>query len=171
MADDRLVILNIILWCIYTTYPTRSIFKRSTAGLNSSFSFFYIGCLTKAKEPSLSYYLPIAREDNGWILAFLTQNANSFMEDLNSDHRFYFSKTLRTPLNILLKLATVVEGAPPPQAPFLISTRRFRRGHYSLHWITSLTLGPCLIMQSVRQGSMMCHFLVWLDLGLNPMGW
>ena len=30
------------------------------AGLNSEFSFSLTSCLTKAKEPSLSYYLPIA---------------------------------------------------------------------------------------------------------------
>ena len=36
-------------------YDTRSIFKRNLIGLNSETS-----CLTKAEEPSLSYYLPIA---------------------------------------------------------------------------------------------------------------
>ena len=35
-------------------YDTRSIFKRSLTGFNSEFSF------TKAEEPSLPYYLPIA---------------------------------------------------------------------------------------------------------------
>ena len=35
-------------------------FRRSLKGLNSEFSFCYTGCLTKAKEPSLPYYLPIA---------------------------------------------------------------------------------------------------------------
>ena len=34
--------------------------KRSLTGLNSEFSFFQTGCQTKVKEPSLSYYLPIA---------------------------------------------------------------------------------------------------------------
>ena len=43
-----------------TGYDTRSIFKRSLTGLNSEFSFSLTSCLTKAKEPSLSYYLPIA---------------------------------------------------------------------------------------------------------------
>ena len=41
-------------------YDTRSIFKRSLTGLNSEFSFSKTYCLTKAEEPSLSYYLPIA---------------------------------------------------------------------------------------------------------------
>ena len=39
-------------------FGTRSSFKQSTAGLNSRDSFS--GSLTKAKEPSLSYYLFIA---------------------------------------------------------------------------------------------------------------
>ena len=43
-------------------YDTRSIFKRSLTGLNSGFSFSQTSCLTKAEEPSLSYYLPIAGE-------------------------------------------------------------------------------------------------------------
>ena len=38
-----------------------SIFKRSLTDLNSQFSFSWTGCLTKAKEPSLLYYLPIAQ--------------------------------------------------------------------------------------------------------------
>ena len=49
-------------------YDTRSIFKRSLTGLNSEFSFFWTSCLTKAEEPSLSYYLPIA---GGRIIGFI----------------------------------------------------------------------------------------------------
>ena len=45
-------------------YGTRSIFKRSLTDLNSKFSFSFASFLTKAEEPSLSYYLPIA---GGWI--------------------------------------------------------------------------------------------------------
>ena len=41
-------------------YNTRSIFKRSLTGLNSEFSFSLTSCLTKAEEPSLPYYFPIA---------------------------------------------------------------------------------------------------------------
>ena len=49
-------------------YDTRSIFKRSWTGLNWEFSFSSTSCLTKAEEPSLSYYLPIA----GWrIIGFI----------------------------------------------------------------------------------------------------
>ena len=44
------------------------IFKRSLTGLNSEFSFSYTSCLTKAEEPSLSYYLPIA---GGRIIGFI----------------------------------------------------------------------------------------------------
>ena len=46
-------------------YDTRSTFKRSLTGLNSEFSS---SCLTKAEEPSLSYYLPIA---GGRIIGFI----------------------------------------------------------------------------------------------------
>ena len=50
-------------------YDTRSIFKPNFyAGLNSEYSFYYTSCLSKAEEPSLSYYLPIAR---GRIIGFI----------------------------------------------------------------------------------------------------
>ena len=49
-------------------YDTRSIFKRSLAGLNSEFSFSETSRLTKAEEPSLSCYLPIA---GGRIIGFI----------------------------------------------------------------------------------------------------
>ena len=49
-------------------YDTRSIFKRSLTGLNSEFSFSLTSCLTKAEEPSLPYYLPIA---GGRIIGFI----------------------------------------------------------------------------------------------------
>ena len=35
-------------------------FKRGLTGLNSEFSFSKTSCLTKAEEPRLPYYLPIA---------------------------------------------------------------------------------------------------------------
>ena len=47
-------------------YDTRSFFKRSSIGLNSEFSL--TSCLTKAEEPSLHYYLPIA---GGRIIGFI----------------------------------------------------------------------------------------------------
>ena len=49
-------------------YDTRSIFKRSLTGLNSEYSFSLTSCLTKAEEPSLSYYLPIA---GGRVIGFI----------------------------------------------------------------------------------------------------
>ena len=49
-------------------YDTRSIFKRSLTGLNSAFSFSSTSCLTKAEEPRLPYYLPIA---GGRIIGFI----------------------------------------------------------------------------------------------------
>ena len=50
---------------------TRSFFKRSTAGLNSKFSFSIAGCFTKAKEPPQSYYLPIVGERTNGLIPFL----------------------------------------------------------------------------------------------------
>ncbi len=49
-------------------YDTRSIFKRSLTGFNSEFSFSYTSFLTKAEEPSLSYYLSIV---GGRIIGFI----------------------------------------------------------------------------------------------------
>ena len=49
-------------------YDTRSIFKRGLTDLNSKYSFSSTSCLTKAEEPSLPYYLPIA---GGRIFVFI----------------------------------------------------------------------------------------------------
>ena len=60
------IYLSIYLSILFTNpsaragYDTRSIFKRSLTGFNSEFSFSETSCLTKAEEPRLSYYLPIA---------------------------------------------------------------------------------------------------------------
>ena len=67
VRTNKYVCTNIHI-CIFTNpsaragYDTRSIFKRSLTGLNSEFSFSKTSCLTKAEEPSLPYYLPIAGE-------------------------------------------------------------------------------------------------------------
>ena len=66
----RLFVLDRNIWYhfIFTNtfaragYDTRSIFKRSLTGLISEFSFSQTHCHTKAEEPSLPYYLPIAGE-------------------------------------------------------------------------------------------------------------
>ena len=74
-------------------YDTRSIFKRSLTGLNSEFSFSLTSCLTKAEEPSLSYYLPIA---GGRIIGFipfprvLVLCEMQSVQDLNSCRRVQF---------------------------------------------------------------------------------
>ena len=63
-----------VLFIIFTNpsaragYDTRSIFMRSLTGLNLEYSFSKTSCLTKAKDPSLSYYLPIA---GGRIIGFI----------------------------------------------------------------------------------------------------
>ena len=54
---------NKILICIYLTLHHSQdllIFKWRNAGLNLEVSFSQTGCLIKAKEPKLSYYLPTA---------------------------------------------------------------------------------------------------------------
>ena len=43
-------------------------FSGSLTGLNSDFSFSQTGCWTKAKEPSLPFYLPI---NGGRIIGFM----------------------------------------------------------------------------------------------------
>ena len=66
--------LKILILIIFTNpsaragYDTRSIFNRSLTGLNSEFSFSKTSCLTKAEEPTLPYYLPIA---GGRIIGFI----------------------------------------------------------------------------------------------------
>ena len=47
---------------------TRPIFKLSLTGLNSEFSFSLTGCLTKAKDLILPYYLTMA---GGRIVGFI----------------------------------------------------------------------------------------------------
>ena len=49
-------------------YDTRSTFKRGLTGFTSEFSFSLTSCLTKAEEPSLPSYLPIA---GGRIIGFI----------------------------------------------------------------------------------------------------
>ena len=69
-----LLLIIIIIIIIFSNpsarvgYDTRSIFKQSLTGLNSEFSFSLTSCLTKAEEPSLPYYLPIA---GGIIIGFI----------------------------------------------------------------------------------------------------
>ena len=67
--------VRMLVWVIIFTNPSaragydiRSIFKRSLTGLNSEFSFSQTSCLTKAEEPNLSSYLPIAW---GRIIGFI----------------------------------------------------------------------------------------------------
>ena len=58
--SSKIAMLMMILFTNPSTrvgYDTWSIFKRSLTGLNSEFSFSYTSCLTKAEEPSPSYYL------------------------------------------------------------------------------------------------------------------
>ena len=78
-SDDEVPVLKLWgMWCIPLSYlPTPPLgqdmtqgqfFKQSLTGLNSEFSFSKTSCLTKAEEPSRSYYLPIA---GGRIIGFI----------------------------------------------------------------------------------------------------
>ena len=69
-------------------------FKRSLTGLNSEFSFSYTSCITKAEEPRLPYYLPIA---GGRIIGFIPFPRVCEMQsvqDLNSCRRVQFPATI-----------------------------------------------------------------------------
>ena len=75
LLNDHHVYIYIYIYIYIFTNPSpragydmRSIFKQSLTGLNSEFSFSLTSCLTKAEEPSLSYYLPIA---GGRIIGFI----------------------------------------------------------------------------------------------------
>ena len=81
-----------------TTSPgcdTRTVVKQSTVGLNLNFFFFYSGCPTKAKEPSLPYYSPITGERrNGFM--FFQVKGHSFVQDLNSGSYVVYSINFQT---------------------------------------------------------------------------
>ena len=76
--DSSLVVVVVCMYvCMYVpTAPpkngcdTRSIFKRSKAGLNLVFSFSKISCLNKAKEPKLPYNSTIAGERTEEFMPF-----------------------------------------------------------------------------------------------------
>ena len=55
--------LSVLVGC-----DVRSIFKRGLTGLGSEFCVFLTGCLTKAKELSLRYYLPLV---GGRLIGFI----------------------------------------------------------------------------------------------------
>ena len=76
-------------------YDTRSIFKRSLTCLNLEYSFSLTTFLTKAEEPSLSYYFTDSWRENNWIHTFpkgisVMGNAISLVQDSNSCRRVHF---------------------------------------------------------------------------------
>ena len=82
---------------------TSSIFKWSLTGLKSEFSFSWIDCPTKANEPSLPYYLPLAW---GKIIAFILFRSVSFQQKCNE-------LGLRLELVSPCPLTTTVTITPP----------------------------------------------------------
>ena len=92
-------------------YDTRSIFKRSLTGLNSEFSFSQTSCLTKAEEPSLSYYLPIA---GGRIIGFIPFPRVLVLCEMQSvSSRFELKSPCPIPMTI-----TITPRAPPQKAQY-----------------------------------------------------
>ena len=78
---------------------TRSVFKGSFTGLNSEF-LFLSSCFAKVKEPNLPYNLFIAEGKIVGFIPFLwifsaMQNANSFIQDLNSGHCVHHAQLLK----------------------------------------------------------------------------
>ena len=59
-----------------------------------------------------------------------------------------------------------------PKTPYSIATTsRFWGEHYFFPWIAPLTVDPCFVMPSFKQGGIKRNnfeSLVWLDLELNP---
>ena len=86
-SSENFTIHRICVWiCIYLTAPqhvgwnTRSIFKQS---LKSKFSF-ETGCLTKAKEPNLPNYLPVAGGRTDIALWHHVESCNATQYEINS---------------------------------------------------------------------------------------
>ena len=84
-CDIRFEYLSIIFTQPLSSGRIGQFFKRSLTGLNSEFSLSYTSCLTKAEEPSLPYYLPIA---GGRIIGFIP--FPYYVQDLNSCRRVQF---------------------------------------------------------------------------------
>ena len=80
-------------------------FKQSLTDLNSEFSFL-IGCLTKAKEPNLSYYLPIAGER---IIGFILFPRVFMLMEMQSTS----SSILNCVAVSIFYLVTITPRAPP----------------------------------------------------------
>ena len=73
---------------LFNNYATRSIFKE--------FPFFWTGCLTMAKTPSLSYYFTHRSRVKRWIHAFPKTlvhkgNTNVYIQNLKLGHPFHSS--------------------------------------------------------------------------------
>ena len=58
-----------------TVCGSRPSLKRSTVCLKSLFSFSYIGCCNKAREPTIIYYLSVANERIDGLIHFPSELA------------------------------------------------------------------------------------------------
>ena len=102
-------------------YDTRSIFKRSLTGLNSEFSFSYTSCFTKAKEPSLSYYLPIT---GGRIIGFIP-----FLRVLVLCEMQSFSSRIWTRVAVSISYDHNITPRAPPYIAAIMNRKCLRKDH------------------------------------------
>ena len=106
-------------------YDTRSIFKRSLTGLISGFSFSYTSCITKAEEPSLSYYLPIA---GGRIIGFIPFSRVLLLCEMQKSRRglklvspcpFRTTMTITPQLNVINQILLFYSNYSIQHYPFI----------------------------------------------------
>ena len=81
-----------------------SIFKWSTTGLNSYFSFFYAGFLTKTREPSMPHYLPIVVRRSGGFMSFQEYSCEVKFKQLHPG--FELGLSIPFPIRIIVMLCT-----------------------------------------------------------------
>ena len=136
-----------LLWFILFTnpsaragYDTRSIFKWSLTGFNSEFSFSETCCLTKAEEPSLSYYLPIA---GGRIIGFIPFPSVLVLREMQS-----VSSSIWTRVTVSISYddnhyttgsCNLLSSLPGPLWPGVLALDRvLSMGHIELNYVLML---------------------------------
>ena len=93
--------------CIYLTsqpyagFDLKLIFKQSTFGLNSKLSFSQNGCLTKAKESSMSSFLPCIIDGFISSLSVLVRSEIQFCSGFELWLPIPFPKSITKALSVL----------------------------------------------------------------------
>ena len=85
-------------------------------GLNSDFTFFSISCLTKTKEPYLSYYLAIAEGITSGFILFLRALAQSEMQTALSKIWTLVTNFISNNDDCYAKCSTFISPTPLPWA-------------------------------------------------------